>query len=65
MIFKLHSRILTGFLVNHYQTVADIIERSLKKGKGLEQVAAAKLTAVLVISLQDSDEAQQVRIFIA
>ncbi|KAL7636398.1 UNVERIFIED_CONTAM: hypothetical protein RMT77_013173 [Armadillidium vulgare] len=56
----LQKRILTTFLCENHQTMSDLIERSLKKGRGMEQVAAAKLASVLVISLMGTGEAEQV-----
>lgn len=40
--------------------MSDLIERSLKKGRGMEQIAAAKLASVLVVSLMGTPEAEQV-----
>ena len=57
---NIFSRVLTGFLLDNYQTLTDIVEKSLKKGKGDEQVAAAKLTSVLIISLCNTQEAEEV-----
>ena len=38
-------------------TIADVVEKSLKKGKGAEQVAAANLAVSLTIQLRgDADD---------
>lgn len=54
------KRLLVDFLENNYQTVTDLAERGLRKGKGAEQVAAAKLASVLVASLAETKEAEQI-----
>lgn len=41
-------------------TLADGIERSLKKGRGSEQAAAAQLAPLLCVQLGAGDEAEEV-----
>ncbi|XP_042233249.1 interferon-related developmental regulator 1-like [Homarus americanus] len=54
------KRVLTPFLLDHHQTICDLVERSLRKGRGPEQVAAARLASLLVLSLSQVPEAEQV-----
>ncbi|KAK4307877.1 hypothetical protein Pmani_020387 [Petrolisthes manimaculis] len=56
----MQKRVLTTFLLDHHQTLSDIAERSLKKGKGAEQVAAARLINLLVLSLSELPQAEEV-----
>lgn len=56
----LQKRVLSHFLLDHHQTFCDLIERSLRKGRGPEQVAAARLASLLVLSLSHLVEAEQV-----
>lgn len=44
------------FLDERRVTITDIIEKSLKRGKGQEQALAAKLAAILLIQLQGDEE---------
>jgi len=44
------------FLANQQMTVCDVIQRSLKKGKGGEVVAAARLAVLLALQLPDCEE---------
>ena len=55
----LQKRVLTVFLMDDYKT-CDLSERSIKKGRGPEQAAAARLGTVLVITLMGKPEATQV-----
>lgn len=50
------KRYMPDFIDNRKATIADIVEKSLKKGKGGEIKAAAKLSLLLVIQLPDSEE---------
>lgn len=56
----LQKRVLSHFLLDHYQTLCDLIERSLRKGRAPEQVAAARLASLLILSLSQMVEAEQV-----
>lgn len=56
----LQKRVLTGFLGEHHGTLLDLVERSLKKGRGAEQVAAARLASLLVLSLSSMPEVEEV-----
>jgi hypothetical protein len=58
-------QVITDILLNHFisdfvhdrkVTLMDIIERSLKKGKGQEQCLAAKMAALLLVQLQGDEE---------
>lgn len=53
-IFMHHS--MSDFIEERQATIMDIIERSLKRGKGPEQALAAKMAALLLIQLQGDDE---------
>ncbi|CAB1449243.1 unnamed protein product [Pleuronectes platessa] len=53
------SRVLYDFLTGRRLTVGDCLERSLKKGSGEEQAAAATLFAQLCIQLGGGDEAEE------
>lgn len=44
------------FLANQQMTVCDVIQRSLRKGKGGEVVAAARLAVLLALQLPDCEE---------
>ena len=48
------------FIFNRRLTICDGIERSLKKGRGLEQGNAAQLAAVLCVQLGAGDMTDQV-----
>ncbi|XP_069954456.1 interferon-related developmental regulator 1 isoform X2 [Cherax quadricarinatus] len=52
------KRVLTPFLLDHHQTICDLVERSLRKGRGPEQVAAARLASLLILSLSQVNEAE-------
>nr|XP_027211075.1 interferon-related developmental regulator 1-like [Penaeus vannamei] len=54
------KRVMTQFLLDNYQTITDLVERSLRKGRGPEQVAAARLATTLVVSLSPVAEAEKV-----
>lgn len=54
------KRVMTQFLLDNYQTITDLVERSLRKGRGPEQVAAARLATTLVVSLSPVSEAEKV-----
>lgn len=46
--------------VRRRMTITDGIERSLKKGRGSEQAAAAQLAPLLCVQLGAGDEAEEV-----
>ena len=51
------KKFVPEFVDNRKITIQDIIERSLKKGKGSEQIAAANLATSLCIQLRgDADD---------
>ncbi|XP_071522774.1 interferon-related developmental regulator 1 [Panulirus ornatus] len=56
----LQKRVLLPFLLDHRQTICDLVERSLRKGRGPEQVAAARLASLLILSLSQMPEAEEV-----
>lgn len=53
------SRVLYDFLTGQRLTVRDCLERSLKKGGGEEQAAAANVFTLLCIQLGGGDEAEE------
>ncbi|KAE8293234.1 Interferon-related developmental regulator 2 Protein SKMC15 [Larimichthys crocea] len=53
------SRLLYDFLTERRLTVSDCLERSLKKGSGEEQAAAATVFSLLCIQLGGGDEAEE------
>ncbi|XP_061592592.1 interferon-related developmental regulator 2 isoform X2 [Cololabis saira] len=53
------SRLLYEFLTERRLTVSDCLERSLKKGSGEEQAAAATVFTLLCIQLGGGDEAEE------
>ncbi|XP_026223745.1 interferon-related developmental regulator 2 isoform X2 [Anabas testudineus] len=53
------SRVLCDFLIERRLTISDCLERSLKKGSGEEQAAAATVFALLCIQLGGGDEAEE------
>nr|XP_046253630.1 interferon-related developmental regulator 2 isoform X1 [Scatophagus argus] len=53
------SRVLFDFLTERRFTVSDCLERSLKKGSGEEQAAAATVFALLCIQLGGGDQAEE------
>lgn len=53
------SRVLYDFLIERRITISDCLERSLKKGSGEEQAAAATVFALLCIQLGGGDEAEE------
>ncbi|XP_067381934.1 interferon-related developmental regulator 2 isoform X2 [Channa argus] len=53
------SRVLTDFLRERRLTISDCMERSLKKGSGEEQAAAATVFTLLCIQLEGGDEAEE------
>ncbi|KAM6925426.1 interferon-related developmental regulator 2 isoform 1-T1 [Xenentodon cancila] len=53
------SRLLYDFLTERRLTVSDCLERSLKKGSGEEQAAAATVFTLLCIQLGGGDEAEE------
>lgn len=54
------KKFVPDFVENRRMTITDVVEKSLKKGKGAEQVAAANLAVSLVIQLRgDADEIYQ------
>merc|ERR1719334_1412487 len=50
------KRYCPEFTEGQQMTVCDVVQRSLKKGKGLEVVAGARLGVLLALQLQDSEE---------
>ncbi|KAK3890573.1 hypothetical protein Pcinc_005455, partial [Petrolisthes cinctipes] len=56
----LQKRVMLDFLLGQYETLSHLVERSLKKGHtNQEQIEAAHLLSVLVISLCQVQEAEQ------
>lgn len=53
-IFSHHT--MYDFIDERRVTIMDIIEKSLKRGKGQEQALAAKMAALLLIQLQGDDD---------
>lgn len=53
-ILKHHS--MYEFVGDRRATIMDIVEKSLKKGKGQEQALAAKMAALLMIQLQGDED---------
>lgn len=53
------SRLLDDFLTERRLTISDCLERSLKKGSGEEQAAAASVFALLCIQLGGGGEAEE------
>lgn len=53
-IFMHHN--MFDFIEERRVTIMDIIEKSLKRGKGQEQALAAKMAALLLIQLQGDEE---------
>jgi hypothetical protein len=53
-IFMHHS--MYDFIEERQVTILDIIEKSLKRGKGQEQALAAKMAALLLIQLQGDED---------
>ena len=49
-------RYMPDFIDNQKMTITDIVEKSLKKGKGSEIKAAAKLSILLAIQVFDPEE---------
>uniref|UniRef100_A0A8C2E4M7 Interferon-related developmental regulator 1 n=1 Tax=Cyprinus carpio TaxID=7962 RepID=A0A8C2E4M7_CYPCA len=54
------TKILYEFISERRMTITDSIERSLKKGKGVEQCAAASLACLLCIQLGSGIESEEV-----
>ncbi|KAK3865164.1 hypothetical protein Pcinc_029207 [Petrolisthes cinctipes] len=50
---------MLDFLLRQHETLSHLVERSLKKGHTKEQMEAARLSCILVISLCQVQEAQQ------
>lgn len=50
------KRYCPDFVENQQMTICDLIERSLKKGKGAEIEVAARLSILLSLQLQDPEE---------
>jgi len=50
------KRYSPDFVDNQKITICDLVDKSLKKGKGAEVEAAAKLSILLALQLQDSEE---------
>ncbi|XP_028266211.1 interferon-related developmental regulator 2 isoform X1 [Parambassis ranga] len=53
------SKVLYDFLTERRLTVSDCLERSLKKGSGEEQAAAATVFILLCVQLGGGDEAEE------
>ncbi|KAG7519717.1 interferon-related developmental regulator 2-like isoform X2 [Solea senegalensis] len=53
------SKVLYEFLTERRLTISDCLERSIKKGSGEEQAAAASVFALLCIQLGSGDEAEE------
>ncbi|BES87848.1 Interferon-related protein conserved region [Nesidiocoris tenuis] len=53
-------RFIPEFVINRKLTLTDGIERCLKKGRGLEQAAAAQLATLLCVQLGSGDMTDQV-----
>lgn len=47
----MRKKILIEFLYDRKLTLSDVIEKSLKKGRGVEQSAAAECSALLAVQL--------------
>lgn len=54
------NHVIMDFIAERKVTMIDIIERSLKRGKGIEQALAAKMSAILLVQLQGDDEVVKV-----
>jgi len=54
------KRYMPDFIDNQKMTITDIVEKSLKKGKGSEIKAAAKLSVLLAIQVFDPEEIYKV-----
>jgi len=50
------KRYCPDFIENQQMTICDLVERSLKKGKGAEVEVAARLSILLSLQLQDPEE---------
>jgi len=50
------KRYCPDFVENQQMTICDLVERSLKKGKGAEVEVAARLSILLSLQLQDPEE---------
>jgi len=50
------KRYSPDFLENQQMTICDVVQRSVKKGKGSEVVAGARLAVILAIQLPDCEE---------
>ncbi|CAB1336271.1 unnamed protein product [Coregonus sp. 'balchen'] len=53
------SRLLCDFLIERRLTISDCLERSLRKGGGEEQAAAATVCAQLCVQLGGGDESEE------
>ncbi|CAG0899534.1 unnamed protein product [Cyprideis torosa] len=54
------SKYTPDFISDRYMTILDVVERSIRKGKGAEQVAACQLCLHLILQLGASTEAEHV-----
>jgi hypothetical protein len=52
----LSNHFISDFIHDRKVTMMDIVERSLKKGKGQEQCLAAKMATLLLVQLQGDEE---------
>jgi len=50
------KRYIPDFVDNRRATICDVVERSLKKGKGGEVISAAKLAVLLCLQLDDAEQ---------
>lgn len=55
-------RLVPDMVMNNRATIADALERALKKGRGAEQIAAAKLAPILCIQLGEDHCEELVRV---
>ncbi|XP_022918584.1 interferon-related developmental regulator 2 [Onthophagus taurus] len=63
--FELTSKALVkkympGYIVDRRVTICDAVEKSLKRGRGAEQTAAARLATLLCVQLGALDECEEV-----
>ncbi|KAJ8920061.1 hypothetical protein NQ315_011715 [Exocentrus adspersus] len=54
------QKYIPDFIKDRYFTICDSIGKSLKKGHGAEQVAAAELAMVLCVQLEDEDACEEI-----
>ena len=56
-------RYMPDFIDNQKVTITDIVEKSLKRGKGSEIKAAARLSLLLAVQLPEPEEVRNFTIF--